>query len=122
GFLGNLVLSSLRWILRLQASSCSRSLVFTRNPFLVRGVLKWLPRNTSEKPGGFRVFPFFWKKSGAPTLDQGLGGDFSFVARQKRITVDNEDYYLDLLFFHRRLRRLVACDLKMGKFQAADKG
>jgi predicted nuclease of restriction endonuclease-like (RecB) superfamily len=51
-----------------------------------------------------------------------LGGDFSFVARQKRITVDNEDYYLDLLFFHRRLRRLVAIELKMGKLQAGDKG
>jgi predicted nuclease of restriction endonuclease-like (RecB) superfamily len=51
-----------------------------------------------------------------------LGGDFTFVARQKRITVDSEDYYLDLLFFHRRLRRLVAIELKMGKFQAADKG
>lgn len=51
-----------------------------------------------------------------------LGGDFAFVARQKRITVDNEDYYLDLLFYHRRLRRLVALDLKLGKFQAADKG
>jgi predicted nuclease of restriction endonuclease-like (RecB) superfamily len=51
-----------------------------------------------------------------------LGGDFAFVARQKRITVDNEDYYLDLLFFHRRLRRLVAVDLKLGRFQAGDKG
>lgn len=51
-----------------------------------------------------------------------LGSDFAFVARQKRITVDNEDYYLDLLFYHRRLRRLVAIDLKLGKFQAADKG
>ncbi len=51
-----------------------------------------------------------------------LGGDFAFVARQKRITVDNEDFYLDLLFFHRRLRRLIAIDLKIGKFQAADKG
>ncbi len=51
-----------------------------------------------------------------------LGGDFAFVARQKRITVDHEDYYLDLLFYHRRLRRLVAIDLKLGKFQAADKG
>ncbi len=51
-----------------------------------------------------------------------LGGDFSFVARQKRISVDNEDYYLDLLFFHRRLRRLVAVELKLGKFRAADKG
>jgi predicted nuclease of restriction endonuclease-like (RecB) superfamily len=51
-----------------------------------------------------------------------LGTDFAFLARQKRITVDHEDYYLDLLFFHRRLRRLVAIDLKLGRFQAADKG
>jgi predicted nuclease of restriction endonuclease-like (RecB) superfamily len=51
-----------------------------------------------------------------------LGSDFAFVARQKRITVDNEDYYLDLLFYHRRLRRLVAIDLKLERFQAADKG
>jgi predicted nuclease of restriction endonuclease-like (RecB) superfamily len=51
-----------------------------------------------------------------------LGAGFSFVARQKRITVDDEDYYLDLLFYHRKLRRLVAIDLKLGKFQAADKG
>ena len=51
-----------------------------------------------------------------------MGSDFAFVARQKRITVDNEDYYLDLLFYHRRLRRLVAIELKLGKFQAADKG
>ncbi len=51
-----------------------------------------------------------------------MGTDFAFVARQKRITVDSEDYYLDLLFYHRRLRRLVAIDLKLGKFQAGDKG
>ncbi len=51
-----------------------------------------------------------------------LGTGFSFVARQKRITVDDEDYHLDLLFYHRKLRRLVAIDLKLGKFQAADKG
>jgi len=51
-----------------------------------------------------------------------LGVGFSFVARQKRITVDEVDYYVDLLFYHRRLRRLVAMDLKLGKFQAADKG
>ncbi len=44
------------------------------------------------------------------------------MARQKRMTVDDEDYYLDLLFYHRKLRRLVAIDLKLGKFQAADKG
>jgi predicted nuclease of restriction endonuclease-like (RecB) superfamily len=51
-----------------------------------------------------------------------LGTDFAFIARQKRMTVDDEDYYLDLLFYHRKLRRLVAIDLKIGKFQAADKG
>jgi len=51
-----------------------------------------------------------------------MGTDFAFVARQKRITVDSEDYYLDLLFYHRRLCRLVAIVLKLGKFQAADKG
>lgn len=51
-----------------------------------------------------------------------LGTDFAFVARQKRMTVDGEDYFLDLLFYHRRLRRLVAVDLKLGKLRAADKG
>lgn len=51
-----------------------------------------------------------------------VGTDFAFVTRQKRITVDHEDYYLDLLFYHRRLRCLVAIELKLGKFQASDKG
>jgi len=51
-----------------------------------------------------------------------LGVGFSFVARQKRIQVDNDDYYLDLLFFHRRLKRLVAIELKLGEFKPADKG
>lgn len=51
-----------------------------------------------------------------------MGTDFAFIARQKRITVDNEDYYIDLLFYHRRLRCLVVIDLKLRKFQAADKG
>ncbi|GHU13436.1 hypothetical protein FACS1894161_3400 [Spirochaetia bacterium] len=41
---------------------------------------------------------------------------------QKWITVDNEDYYIDLLFYHRRLKCLVAIDLKLGKFKAAYKG
>jgi predicted nuclease of restriction endonuclease-like (RecB) superfamily len=51
-----------------------------------------------------------------------LGTDFSFVARQKRITIDNEDYYIDLLFYHRGMHCLVVIELKLGKFQAADKG
>ena len=51
-----------------------------------------------------------------------LGGDFAFVARQKRITIDQEDYYIDLLFYHRGMRRLVVIELKLDKFRAADKG
>jgi predicted nuclease of restriction endonuclease-like (RecB) superfamily len=51
-----------------------------------------------------------------------LGSDFAFLARQKRIIVDGEDFYLDLLFYHRRLRRLIAVDLKLGRFMPADVG
>ena len=51
-----------------------------------------------------------------------MGSDFSFVAWQKRITVDSTDYYIDLLFFHRELRRLVAIDLKLGKFKPEHEG
>lgn len=51
-----------------------------------------------------------------------MGSDFAFMARQKRITIDNEDYYIDLLFYHRRLHCLVAIDLKLGEFKAAYKG
>ena len=53
-------------------------------------------------------------------LELGIG--FAFVARQKRIQVDNDDYYLDLLFYHRGLRRLIAIDLKLGEFRPGDKG
>jgi len=48
-----------------------------------------------------------------------LGAGFSFVARQKRITVDNEDYYLDLLFFHRKIKRLIAIELKTRQIQGS---
>jgi predicted nuclease of restriction endonuclease-like (RecB) superfamily len=51
-----------------------------------------------------------------------LGTGFAFLARQKRIVIDGKDFYIDLLFFHRKLRRLVAIDLKLGAFEAADKG
>ena len=51
-----------------------------------------------------------------------LGNGFAFLERQKRISVDGEDYHLDLLFYHRKLRRLVAIDLKIGKFKPAYKG
>ncbi|NOZ69348.1 MAG: DUF1016 domain-containing protein [Deferribacteres bacterium] len=51
-----------------------------------------------------------------------LGAGFSFIARQKRMIIDGEDYFLDLLFFHRGLRRLVAIELKLDRFRAAHKG
>ena len=51
-----------------------------------------------------------------------LGVGFCFVARQQRMQIDDRDYYLDLLFYHRSMRRLIAIELKMGKFEAEDKG
>lgn len=51
-----------------------------------------------------------------------LGKGFAFVERQKRMIIDGEDFYLDLLFYHRSLKRLVAIELKLGKFQAKHKG
>jgi predicted nuclease of restriction endonuclease-like (RecB) superfamily len=51
-----------------------------------------------------------------------LGTGFAFIERQKRITLDGDDYYLDLLFFHRRMQRLVAIELKIGDFKPADSG
>ena len=51
-----------------------------------------------------------------------FGRDFYFVARQRRITIDNEDYYIDLLFYHRKLKCFVVIDLKLGKFKAEYKG
>lgn len=51
-----------------------------------------------------------------------LGGDFTFVGRQRRLRIDDEWYRVDLLLFHRRLRCLVVVDLKLGKFTHADAG
>jgi predicted nuclease of restriction endonuclease-like (RecB) superfamily len=51
-----------------------------------------------------------------------LGSDFAFMARQKRIVIDNRDYKIDLLFYHRKLKCLVAIDLKIGEFEAGFKG
>lgn len=51
-----------------------------------------------------------------------LGNGFTFVARQKRMIIDGEDFYLDLLFYHRRLHRLIAIDLKLGRFKPQYKG
>ncbi len=51
-----------------------------------------------------------------------LGDGFAFLGRQKRIQIDSDDFYLDLLFYHRRLRRLIAIDLKLSDFKAEYKG
>lgn len=51
-----------------------------------------------------------------------LGAGFSFVARQKRIQIDRDDYFIDLLLYNRKLKRLVAIDLKIGEFEAGFKG
>ena len=51
-----------------------------------------------------------------------LGQGFSFIERQKRMIIDGEDFKLDLLFYHRKLKRLIAIELKLGKFKAGYKG
>jgi predicted nuclease of restriction endonuclease-like (RecB) superfamily len=51
-----------------------------------------------------------------------LGAGFTFVARQKRIIIDGDDFYIDLLFYHRDLRRLVVIELKLDKFRPEHKG
>lgn len=51
-----------------------------------------------------------------------LGKGFAFMERQKRMIIDGEDFYLDLLFYNRKLKRLVAIELKLGKFEAGHKG
>ena len=51
-----------------------------------------------------------------------FGNGFAFIERQKRIIMDDDDFYLDLLFYHRALKRLVAVELKLGKFKPQYKG
>jgi predicted nuclease of restriction endonuclease-like (RecB) superfamily len=51
-----------------------------------------------------------------------LGAGFSFVARQKRIQLDGDDFYIDLLFYNRKLKRLVVVELKQGSFKPEYKG
>ncbi len=77
----------------------------------------------------FLNLPQFYKESdlenalinGIEKFIMELGNGFAFLERQKRIPVDGEDYHLDLLFYHRKLKRLIAIDLKMGKFKPAYK-
>jgi len=50
-----------------------------------------------------------------------MGAGFTFVARQKRLQIDDDDFYIDLLFYNRKLKRLVAIDLKLGSFRPEHK-
>ncbi|MFT4220107.1 MAG: PDDEXK nuclease domain-containing protein, partial [Microbacterium sp.] len=51
-----------------------------------------------------------------------VGTGFAFVERQKRMVIDDKDFHLDLLLYHRALRRLVAIELKIGEFDARHEG
>lgn len=51
-----------------------------------------------------------------------MGSDFAFLARQKHFILDEKDYFMDLLFYHRGLRRLVLIELKLGEFEPEYKG
>lgn len=51
-----------------------------------------------------------------------VGDGWSFVGRQKRMSIGNDDFFLDLLFYSRPLRRLVAVELKVGRFHPAHEG
>jgi predicted nuclease of restriction endonuclease-like (RecB) superfamily len=51
-----------------------------------------------------------------------LGAGFTFVARQKKVQIDSDEFYIDLLFYNRKLKRLIAIDLKLGNFKAEYKG
>jgi hypothetical protein len=60
--------------------------------------------------------------AGVGNLSSGVGAGFSFVARQKRIQLDGNDFYIDLLFYNRKLKRLVVVELKQGAFKPEYKG
>lgn len=88
-------------------------LVF-RDPYLLEFL--GLPRDYSERDLEGAIL----REMERFLLELGVG--FTFVARQKRISVGADDFYLDLLFYHRHLRRLIAVELKLEKFQPAHKG
>jgi len=51
-----------------------------------------------------------------------FGSDFAFLSRQKRVQIGESDYVMDLLFYHRKLKRLILIELKIGEFQPQYKG
>jgi predicted nuclease of restriction endonuclease-like (RecB) superfamily len=94
-------------------SQLSQNLVF-RDPYVLDFLN--LPSNHSEKSLENAILDELCQ------FLQEIGTDFCFMGRQKRITVDNEDYYIDLLTYHRGMSRLVAIELKLGRFTASHKG
>lgn len=94
-------------------NSLSKELVF-RDPYILDFLQ--LPSNFSETNLEDAILDELSR------FLQELGTDFCFIARQKRITIDHEDFYIDLLTFHRGLRRMVAIELKLGRFTASHKG
>ncbi len=96
-----------------KTKNLTEDLVF-RDPYILEFLN--LPTNFSEKNLETAILNDFSK------FLQELGTDFCFIARQKRITIDNEDYYIDLLMYHRGLRKLIAIELKLDAFKASYKG
>lgn len=113
---------------QIERKACERSQIATPE----------VSRASDEQPSGIFKDPYFFDFLGlrdghneadleAAILLQlkafilELGSGFAFVERKKQMIIDGEDFYLDLLFFHRRLRRLVAIELKLGRFKAARK-
>ncbi|MBP5541910.1 MAG: DUF1016 family protein [Bacteroidales bacterium] len=116
-----------------------RTAIATRPDELIRQELSSLRDNSEMSPDLVFKSPYFLEFTGlkgmysekdledslVAHLEQfilELGNGFTFIERQKRMIIDGEDFYLDLLFYHRKLHRLIAIDLKLGKFKAQYKG
>lgn len=112
-----------------------RTAIATKPDELIKQELANLRDNESITPDLVFKNPYFWEFTGLKgmycekSLEDSLiahleqfmlemGKGFAFVERQKRMIIDGEDFYLDLLSYHRRLHRLIAIDLKMGRFKA----
>lgn len=116
-----------------------RTAIATKPDDLIRQELSSLRDNSEMSPDLVFKSPYFLEFTGlrgmysekdledslVAHLEQfilELGNGFTFIERQKRMIIDGEDFYLDLLFYHRKLHRLIAIDLKLGKFKAQYKG
>ena len=133
-----------RWSVRalqkqLDGMLYERTALSKKSEKVIKAQLNTLKSNDEMTPEMVFKEPYFLDFIGAHTYEseeelenlilnnitdflQELGADFCFVARQKRMSTERKDRYLDLLFFNRRLRRLIAIDLKLGNFEPAYKG